>query len=109
MSKYKVHKRAYIRLSKLSYAKQILGSTKRVMVGMCAPNGIMSNSFTFEWVELNGENYVMLQAFEDAWSDLWLFNDLLEKMAKIDSNGIQETEFCQLLDSLGIMDVTQNQ
>ena len=34
-------------------------------------------------------------------------NDLLKKMAEIDGQDIQEPEFCQLLDSLGIIDITE--
>jgi len=48
-----------------------------------------------------------LKAFDDSWSALWLFKDLLEKISKIDGQDIQESEFCELLDSLGVIDITE--
>lgn len=36
-----------------------------------------------------------------------MIKDLLENMAEIDEQEIQEPEFCQLLDSLGIIDITE--
>lgn len=97
-------KRAYIRSSKVHYAQFSPRETEKVMVGMYHPEGGTSGEFEFEWV---GKGCARLKAFEDSWSALWLFKDLLEKMSEIDSEKIQEPEFCQLLDSLGIIDITE--
>lgn len=102
-------KRAYIRSSKAYYAQFLPRETEKVMVGMYHPEGGTSGEFQFEWVILNGKGCARLKAFEDSWSALWLFKDLLEKMSEIDSEEIQEPEFCQLLDSLGIVDITEYQ
>ena len=100
-------KRAYIRTSKAHYAQFRPRQTEEVMVGMYHPEGGTSGEFEFEWVILDGKSIARLKALEDSWSALWLFKDLLEKMSEIDSQEIQEPEFCQLLDSLGIVDITQ--
>jgi len=107
MSNHEGCKRAYIRSSKAHYAEFLPRETEKVMVGMYHPEGGTSGEFEFEWVILNGKGCARLKAFEDSWSALWLFKDLLEKMSEIDSEEIQEPEFCQLLDSLGIIDITQ--
>lgn len=100
-------KRAYIRSSKAHYSAYLPKENIRVMVGMYHPEGGTSGEFEFEWVILNGKGCARLKAFEDSWSALWLFKDLLEKMSEIDSEEIQEPEFCQLLDSLGVIDITE--
>jgi len=99
-------KRAYIRSSKAYYAI-LPNERERVMVGMYHPEGGTSGEFEFEWILLDGKKCARLNAFEDSWASLWLFKDLLEKMSEIDSEGIQEPEFCQLLNILGIIDITE--
>lgn len=98
--------RGYIRCSKAYYA-ELHGNTIEVTVGMYAPDGGTSGEFMFEWVDLSGVLYPRLKAFDDSWSALWMFQDLLQAMSGIDDEGIQEPEFCQLLDSLGISDMTK--
>jgi hypothetical protein len=81
-------------------------ATERVMVGMYHPDGGTSGEFEVEWIVLQQQKCAKLKSFEDSWSALWLFKDLIEKMSEIDSDKIQEPEFCKLLDSLGIIDIT---
>lgn len=99
--------RAYIRSSKAYYSQSQLKDPISVMVGMYHPEGGTSGEFEFEWVVLTGKGCARLKCFEDSWSALWQFKDLLEKMSEIDSQEIQEPEFCKLLDSLGIIDITE--
>lgn len=100
-------KRAYIRSSKAWYSKALKEESISVSVGMYHPNGGTSGEFQFEWVPLGDKLFAELKACDDGWSALWQFKDLLEKMAEIDDQEIQEQEFCELLDSLGIIDITE--
>ncbi len=104
MKNHKGGKRAYIRSSKAYYNSVVL--TTRIMIGIYDSEGGMSGEFQIEWIDL-GKAYAQLQVFEDTWSCLWEFRDLLEKMAEIDGQAIQEPEFCKLLDNLGILDITE--
>jgi hypothetical protein len=100
-------KRGYHRFSKAWYADTVREEKGiSVMVGMYHPDGGTSGEFEFKWVPLAGALCCQLQAFEDSWSALAQFQDLLAEMAKIDSQEIQEPEFCEMLDKLGILDIT---
>jgi len=107
MANHEQCKRAYYRSSKAYYANALKEKNVSVLVGMYHPDGGTTGEFEFEWVELGGKYCARLKSFEDSWSALSLFKDLLEKMAEIDDTGIQEQEFCEILDSLGILDITQ--
>ena len=101
-------KRAYIRSSKAYYASSLKEKVS-VMIGIYYAEGGTSGEFEVEFIELRNDKPLAarLKAFDDSWSALWLFKDLLEKMAEIDGQEIQEPEFCQLLDSLGIIEITK--
>lgn len=99
-------KRGYVRSSRTWYAKN-RNENISVLVGMYHPDGGTSGEFVFEWIPLSGKLCCQLSSFEDSWSALLKFGDLLNEMGKIDSQLIQEPEFCQLLDSLGIIDITE--
>lgn len=101
-------KRAYIRSSK-AYYSNVLDGEISIMVGMYHRDGGTSGEFEIEWEKLTEDKPLVarLKAFEDSWSALWLFKDMLEQMAEVDSKEIQEPEFCTLLDSLGIIDITE--
>jgi hypothetical protein len=108
MRDHKGCKRAYIRSSKAFYAKTLPTETIKVMVGMYHPEGGTSGEFEFEWVDLGSSGLcVRLKCFDDAWDALAQFKDLLRKMAEIDEQNIQESEFCKILDKLGIIDITE--
>lgn len=100
-------KRAYIRSSKAFYATHFPSDNIQVMVGLYHPEGGTCGEFEFEWVPLSSGTHARLNVFEDSWDALWQFQDLLEKMGEIDDTDIQEPEFCELLDSLGIIDITE--
>ena len=96
--------RGYYRYSKAYYAKP--EDRISVMVGMYHPDGGTSGEFEFEWYYLSGSLCARLNSFEDSWSALSKFQDLLDIMADIDSECIQEPEFCEILDKLDIKDLT---
>lgn len=97
--------RGYHRSSKAWYNKVMDGKIE-VTFGMFHEQGGTSGEMTMEWIELNGKLCARLKCFEDAWSALSLFTDLIQKMGEIDSEMIQEEDFCKLLDSYGFKDLT---
>lgn len=100
--------RAYVRNSKAYYAASLTNENIKVMVGMYdLEGGGTSGEFSFQWVNLGDKLLPQLKVFDDAWSALWQFKDLLEIMAHIDSSNITEIELCAILDSLEIKDITK--
>lgn len=99
--------RGYHRSSKSWYSK----SKDRIEInfGMFHPKGGTSGEMTMEWVELSGKLCARLKSFEDSWSALSLFTDLIQKMGEVDSEEIQEDEFAKMLDECGFKDLTEYQ
>lgn len=109
MNKHEDCKRAYVRTSKAYYSKSFLDQPINIMIGMYNPNGGSTGDFKVEWINL-GESKGLaarLQVFDDAWSALMQFQDLLKRMSDLDGQNIQEPEFAKVLDSLGIIDITE--
>lgn len=98
--------RGYHRTSKAWYAK----AKERIEVrfGMFAEEGGTSGDITMEWVDLGLMDGLTarLKCFEDGWSALALFTDLIQKMGEFDSQKIQEEEFVKMLDECGFKDMT---
>jgi len=97
--------RAYIRSSKAWYSKVI--DREEIMIGMYHPEGGTSGEFKIEWVEIGKSITPILKCYDDAWSALWNFKDFLEELSKIDSENIDEFGVVQILDRLGIKDITE--
>jgi|GEM_PF-2977409 hypothetical protein len=97
--------RAYSRASKTYYANK--NDRLRVDFGMYMPGDGSSGECAMEWIDLNGTLCARLKAFEDSWSALSLFTDLIQEMGKVDGNEIQEPEFCKMLDKCGFKDITE--
>lgn len=74
---------------------------------MYHPDGGTSGEMIMEWVELSNKETPRLKCFDDSWSALALFKDLIDKMGSVDSMDIQEVEFCKMLDECGFKDLTQ--
>lgn len=96
--------RGYHRSSKAWYART--GMDNEVLFGMYHKDGGTTGEMRIVWKELSGRLCPQLQAFDDSWSALSLFTDLIEKMGTIDNELIQEEDFCKLLDSCGFTDLT---
>ena len=99
--------RGYHRSSKAWYAEALGKKRIAVNFGMFHPEGGTSGEMSIEWVDLNGKQIPRLKCFEDAWSALALFTDLIQEMGKVDNMEIQEKEFCNMLDSCGFKDLTE--
>lgn len=84
-----------------------------INIGIYFPHegGGSSGEFAIEWV-LIGETVPVpqLQVFDDAWNALALFGDMLAKMAEAKTKpSLTPLEFCDLLRSCGIKDLTKRQ
>lgn len=96
--------RGYYRCSKAWYADK--NRDAEITIGMYDPEGGTSGEFSVEWKELGGKIVMQLKAFDDSWSALACFPDLLAGMANMDSEKISEVEFANLLTALQIKDLT---
>ena len=80
-----------------------------ISIGMYSPDGGTSGEFQIEWVDLDGKLTPRLAAFDDSWSALQNFGDLLARMALLDDKNIIPKQFCEMLISIGIQDRTERE
>ena len=109
MSKHDECSRRFIQLSKAWYADANLARTDiidQVTIGYYHPEGGTTGEFQVTWKELGGKVVPSLHAFDDGWSALFQFGDMLESMADIDDKNVSPDEFCKLLVAIGIEDDT---
>lgn len=102
-------KRQFVQVSKAWYSVTSLGYKDEdiITIGIHHHDGGTSGEFQVVWRKIGfNESTPQLQVFDDGWSALSHFSDLLEKMAEIDSEDIRPDKFCELLESLGIENVT---
>lgn len=98
-------KRKFIQLSKAWYADANLRGSDivdEIMVGFYHPGGGTTGEFAIRWTVLGGSSTPMICSFEDSWSALWEFRDLLEKLSELDGDNPSPDEIAELLSSLGI-------
>lgn len=104
------NKRQFIQSSKAWYGCGNLtpgDSLKDVVtIGFYSHDGGTSGEFEIEWIELCGNIVPRLKAWDDGWSALYHFNDMLKVMASIDSENISVDDFCTRLEELGIENAT---
>lgn len=101
MNKYKGCFRGYYRDSKSVYSL----NTIQVTFGMYHPQSKRGNEMVMKWVDLEGKYVAKLECFEDAFTMLKLFSDVVEKLSE--TNLITEEEFCELLEDCGFEDLTK--
>lgn len=78
-----------------------------VNFGMYSPtDGGTSGEMSMKWILLNRQPTPKLQCFDDGWSALGLFTDLLRKMAEHDSEDITDEKFVEILLECGFKDLT---
>ena len=79
-----------------------------VMIGMydVEGGGGTSGEFSVVWEKLGAEVVPRLKAYDDSWSALANFADLMSKMAGMDSKNIGSKAFCEMLKECGIKDLT---
>jgi hypothetical protein len=112
--KTKDHKgcvRAFYHLSEAWYAEANRSSeyTDDVTFGMFAIEGGTTGEMAVRWQELGGKSVPQLRVFDDGWSALATFTDLIVELGKFDDRNITPKDFCALLIRLGFEDQTPRQ
>ena len=106
MSKNDIAIRGYSRSSKAWYAKHLIYDNIEVNFGMYYPNGGTDGEMTMEWIKVGSDLCAILKCFQDGWAVLSLFTDLIQKLSEVNSQLIQEEDFCKILDNCGFVDMT---
>lgn len=83
------------------------GDRPEINFGMYADEGGTSGEMTMEWIELNGRQVPRLRAFDDSWSALATFGDLLQNLGQVDDENITQKQFVEMLLSCGFEDQTK--
>ena len=78
-----------------------------IYIGLYPEEDGIHGEFEVEWYPLDNRLVPRLNAFDDAWKVLPYFQDLLDKLAEIDSKNVSEEDFAEMLIELGIVDITQ--
>ena len=79
---------------------------KLINFGMYHPDGGTSGEMTMVWQELAGREVPRLKCFDDGWSALSLFTDLIQKLGERDDENITQEQFVQILLGCGFTDMT---
>lgn len=82
-------------------------SRPEVEFGMYDPEGDVSGVASVVWETLDGKEIPKLECFDDGWSALSLFPDLIQEMGKVDSDNITPDDFIDLLERLNFQEHTE--
>jgi len=110
MKDHSSDKRKFTHLSESWYGKENLARSEKidsVTMGFYCEDGGTSGEFTIVWIELGGRIVPQLRAFDDSWSALWGFRDVLEEMSNRDDENITPKQLCEILIKCGVKDNTQ--
>jgi hypothetical protein len=102
-------KRGFTHTSAAWYGKAVLANCPemdRVTMGFYHPEGGTTGEFAIEWLTVGGKVTPQLQAFNDGWSALHLFADVLAKLAERDSEDPTPNDVCAILLACGVEDMT---
>jgi hypothetical protein len=88
-----------------------------VMLGLYSTGGGTQGEMAVRWIDLYSKSSFVenkppaprLEAFDDSWKALASFADILEEMAKVDSQSITPKQFCNLLLRNGFKDLTERE
>lgn len=102
--------RGFSVLSEAWYGKTALSHnaevSEEINIGMFHPHGGTTGEFGINWIKLGDSYSPRLEVFNDAWSALWKFTDLLERLSDLDSSRTQPFTVIAVLHQLGIKDLT---
>jgi hypothetical protein len=109
MTDYTADIRGFSILSETWYGKHNLTSEEmqeEISLSLYSPEGDELGQFAIRWLKV-GDGYApRLDAFHDAWSALWRFADLLERLADLGDEGPAPSRVIALLKQLGVTDRT---
>jgi len=99
--------RGYHHYSRCWYS-EVLPEDDYITIGIYDSEGCgMIGEFTVTWHLVTQQPFPRLEAYDDSWSTLIQFSDVLEKMAEVNDKNITPLEFCKLLESCGVVDLTE--
>ena len=102
--------RGFTQLSKAWYADANLRGDEvkdELMIGFYHPQGGTTGEFGIRWEWLSGKYTPKLTSYDDSWSALFEFRDVLEKLAEIDGEDREPDEVVAILEACGIKNMTQ--
>ena len=102
--------RGFTHLSKAWYGAANLTSSDvrdRITMGFYHPQGGTTGEFTISWVLLSGKYTPKLTAYDDSWSALHEFRDVIARLAEIDGEDASPDDVAALLEQCGIVNMTQ--
>ena len=105
MNNIKGFRRCYTQHSK-AYDTEGSEKLSGITIGLYAKDGGTAGEFEVKWHWVDRKQSARLEVFVEGWEVLWQFRDLLEKMASTPGSGITEDDFCLLLDSLKVENIT---
>jgi hypothetical protein len=103
-------KRGFIWSNKAWYSRSV--EDQEIMFGMyydAAENdgfGGTSGEMGMRWYEIGGKNVPRLEAYDDGWSALSLFSDLIQELGNHDDENMTQEQFIEILKSCGFEDLT---
>lgn len=112
-NKHEGHVRTFTILSQSWYADASAIAERRapggdvMQIGFSAPEGGTSGEFCIRWKPLDRQIVPQLQAFDDSWSALAGFSDVLAKLAEVDGTNPTVDQVAEILKSCGVVDATE--
>lgn len=102
-------KRGFYHTGAAWYGKTALASGPEqdvITMGLYHPEGGSTGEFGIEWLPLAGQVWPQLHAWDDAWSALHLFADVLAKLAEMNGKSPTPADVCAVLLACGVEDMT---
>lgn len=100
-------KRAFYWSSRAWHANANRNKNPTIMFGMYHKDGGTSGEMAMEWINLGNKITPQLKCFDDAWSALGLFTDIIKEMANVDSGDITQEQFVEILKECSFEDLTE--
>ena len=101
--------RGFHHLSKAWYGPANLKNSEvidEITLGLYHPDGGTSGEMSIRWSDLGGKSVPRLVVFNDAWSALAQFKDVIKTLAAWDSDDTTPSEVAAVLTECGFTDLT---
>lgn len=96
--------RGFYWTNKAWYCTEI--KANEIMFGMFHGEGGTSGEMAMVWQELSGKEVPQMRVYDDAWSALATFGDLLHELGNHDNENITPEGFINILKAYGFKDLT---
>ena len=105
MKNHKGCRRAFVWTNK-AWCDNTTDGSQEIIFGLYHPEGTTSREMSMIWDRLAGGLCPQLQVFDDAWSALASFTDVIAKLSEKDDENITPEQFIKILLSCGFVDDT---